>query len=89
MKKPMFIVFDIDNNILALSYNHVCYFLTQLSASQAKITYHFYNDRNCDTKVFLYPYRYMFRDSDGIYDDANDKRFAKHCDYANLIPIPM
>lgn len=89
MRKPMFLLFDSKKALLAICYNHVCYFTFKLSPEQATICMYFYEDRNCDTKVFLYPYRYLFRDEQGVFDDKIEKAICHRTDYDRVIPIPF
>lgn len=88
-KRPIGI-FVSSHRIVAICYNKVMYFINQSSKrTQGSLTA-FYNDRNCTTKVFLYPNSaYLYKDPTGCVSDTEEKKIAYETDYSNVIPIGL
>lgn len=89
MKRPMSVFLDNSNNIIAVSYNKVCYFIEGTNAKTAANLRSFVEDHNCTQKVYLYPEAHkILTDEDGTIDSTIDRRISKHLDYSDVIPIP-
>lgn len=89
LKRPINVYIAVDNTILAIAYNRVCYYLNPTGRLTAPKLRAFYEEHNCCTKVFLYSEaKRLFCDEDGENDNSADKRIAHALDYADMIPIP-
>lgn len=87
-KRPMSVFLTNSNAIIAIAYNRVCYFVNGTDHKTAQRLRNFYEERNCNTKVYLYSeVNKSFEDDDGTEGDFTSRRISQHLDYSDVIPI--
>lgn len=88
MKRPMSVFLTNDENIIAVSYNKVCYFINGTDRKTAPRVVSFCDEHSCKERVYLYPEaKKILTDEDGNIDNPTDRRISHHFDYSDVIPI--
>ncbi len=88
-KRPMSVFLTNSKAIIAIAYNRVCYFTNGTDRQIAPRLRNFYEERNCNTRVYLYSEaKKSFTDDYGTESDSIARRISQHLDYSDVIPIP-